>query len=92
MRLLLIFLISGGLWGQRVLYSEDLDKKGQDAVAAPKKLASEWVTSKELQNLSLVEKQEIDGVLKEGYATPAGHILRLSCINSRFTHIAEYYG
>src|SRR5260370_12352873 len=69
MRSLAIFLISGSLFGQRILYNEGLDKKGQEAAEAAKKIASEPVTSKQLQNLSIVEKQEVEGVLKDGFVT-----------------------
>ena len=69
MRIFAILLLTGSLFGQRLLYNQDLDKKGQDAAAAAKKLASDPLTSKELQNLSIVEKQQVDAAIQDGFTT-----------------------
>jgi hypothetical protein len=64
MRLLGVFLCFGSLLcGQRVLYNQDLDKKGQDAAAAAKLISSESVTATEIANLAVIEKQQIDTAL-----------------------------
>ncbi len=69
MKFLLILTLAGTLYGQRLLYNQDLDKKGQEAAAASKKIASDPLSSQELQNLKIIEKQQIDGTLKVGYVT-----------------------
>ena len=69
MRILILILLPGSLFSQRVLYNQKLEKEGQDASAAAGKLASQPVTDKELQNLLTIEKQQIDGDLKAGYLT-----------------------
>ena len=38
MRVLTIFLLTGTLFGQRIIYNQNLDKQGQEAAAAGKKL------------------------------------------------------
>jgi hypothetical protein len=67
MRFLITLALLGSLYGQRILYNQDLDKQGQQAAAASKKIASDPLTSQELQNLKTIEKQQIDGTLKAGY-------------------------
>ena len=51
------------LCGQRVLYNQDLDKKGQEAAAAAKAISSDSATAKEIANLAMIEKQELDTAL-----------------------------
>jgi hypothetical protein len=68
-RILILILVPGSLFSQRILYNQKLEKEGQDASAAAGKLASQPVTDKELQNLLTIEKQQIEGDLKAGYLT-----------------------
>ena len=56
MRFLITLALLGSLYGQRILYNQDLDKQGQQAAAASKKIASDPLTSQELQNLKTIEK------------------------------------
>ncbi len=64
MRLTWVFLYFGSLLcGQRVLYNQDLDKKGQDAAAAAKLISSDSVTAKEIANLAVIERQQLDTAL-----------------------------
>jgi hypothetical protein len=64
MRHIWVFLCFGSLLcGQRVLYNPDLDKKGQDAAAAAKLISSDSVTAKEIANLAVIERQQLDTAL-----------------------------
>jgi hypothetical protein len=64
MRLFWVFLYFGSLlYGQRILYDQDLDKKSQDAAAAAKLLSSDPVTAQEIANLAVIEKQQLDTAL-----------------------------
>lgn len=74
MRILTVFFLTTGLFGQRILYNQDLDKKGQEAADTAKKLASTPVTSKSLQNLKALETQEVDLAIKAGYLTMRSQI------------------
>lgn len=74
MRFLLWLLLSGSVFGQQVLYNSNLDKLGQQAATAAKAIASNPITNKELQNLAVVEKHEIDGGLQAGYLTMRAQI------------------
>jgi len=70
MRLLWVFLYFGSLLcGQRVLYNPDLDKQGQDVAAAAKLISSDSVTAKEIANLAIIEKQQIDTALSASFNT-----------------------
>ena len=69
MKFLLILTLAGTLRGQRIVYNQDLAKKGQEAASASKRIASDPLSSQELQNLKVIEKQQIDGTLKAGYVT-----------------------
>jgi len=64
MRLLWVFPYFGSiLYGQRVLYNGDLDKRGQDAAAAAKLISSDSVTAREIANLAVMERQQLDTAL-----------------------------
>ncbi|MDQ2945516.1 MAG: hypothetical protein M3Y27_06165 [Acidobacteriota bacterium] len=67
MQALTLLLFAGSLFGQRILYNPTLEKQGQDAAAAAKKIASEPITAKEVQNLITLEKQQIDVALQAGF-------------------------
>jgi hypothetical protein len=64
MRLIALFLcLTSLLCGQRVIYNQDLDKKGQDAAAAAKLISSNSVTAQEIANLAVIERQQLDTAL-----------------------------
>jgi hypothetical protein len=64
MRLLWVFLYFDSLLcGQRVLYNQDLDKKSQDAAAAAKLISGDSVTTTEIANLAVIERQQLDSAL-----------------------------
>ena len=64
MRLFWVFLYFGSLlYGQRILYDQDLDKRSQDAAAAAKLLSSDPVTAQGIANLAVIEKQQLDTAL-----------------------------
>jgi len=75
MRIVAIFLFAGSLFGpaslfgQHVLYNKDADDKGKAAEAAAKKLTSSATTDKELQNLAVLEKAQIDRILSRAAVT-----------------------
>ena len=69
MRTLALFLFAGTLFGQRILYNQGLDKQGQDAAAAAKRIAGEPLAEKELQNLARIERQQIEQGLSAGFLT-----------------------
>src|SRR6266849_2178567 len=64
MRFIWVFLYFGSLLcGQRVLYNQGLDKKGQDTAAAAKLISSDSVTANEIANLTVIERQQLDTAL-----------------------------
>ena len=96
LRGLLLCLVGGSLFGQQVLYNADLDKEGQQAATAAKALSASPITNKELQNLAVIEKQEIDGALRAGYYTMRteiqtfdtwGRVSRSICRNVRLLYL-----
>ncbi len=69
---------TGPLFGQRILYNQDLDTKGKAAGDTAKKLTASTVTDKELQNLAVLEKAQIDRVLSDATVTMRRDIEALS--------------
>src|SRR5271169_2311017 len=57
------------LCGQRIIYDPVLDKKGQDAAAAAKLIASDSVTANENANLAVIERQQLDTGLEASLNT-----------------------
>lgn len=55
--------------GQRILFNEGLDKKGKEAKAAADKLASAPATNKQLENLTRIEKLQVESALRDGELT-----------------------
>jgi hypothetical protein len=51
------------LFGQRVLYDRDLDKKAQDDAAPARILARDTITANEFRNRAVIEKDQIDAAL-----------------------------
>ncbi len=79
MRTLMILLLTAcALFSQRIFYSPDRDKLGQEAAAIAGKLASDPITKRHLRNLSIIESQQIDSVIKDGHLTMRAKLNSLS--------------